>query len=122
MFKLRQLFGVVLVLLFLIIDKVASFLKVTRDGLVQHSSTFLCFRKLTVNDHALQRSRVTGLSGALTSLRRLEVQSNHLLTLDSSLGSSTYHLLTCCLSPLDSSHGSSIYHLTCYRLITPERE
>ena len=73
MFKLRQLFGVVLVLLFLIIDKVSSFLEVTRDGLVQRS-TFLSLRKLTVNDRALQRSRVTGLSGALTSLRHLEVQ------------------------------------------------
>ena len=74
MFKLRQLFGVVLVLLFLIIDKASSFLKVTRDGLVQRS-TFLFLRKLTVNDdHALQRSRVTGLSGTLTSLCRLEVQ------------------------------------------------
>ena len=71
MFKLRQLFGVVLVLLFLIIDKVSSFLEVTRDGLVQRS-TFLSLRKLTVNDRALQRSRVTGLSGALTSLRHLE--------------------------------------------------
>jgi len=65
MFKLRQFFGLVVVFLFFVVDKVSSFLglKVTRDGLVQHSYSFLSLQKLTVNDHALKRSQMIALSG-----------------------------------------------------------
>ena len=71
MLNFRQLVGVVAVLLFLLVDEVSSFLRVARDGFVKRSSPFLSLRKPTATEHAVQRSRMTGLSGELPSLGRL---------------------------------------------------
>ena len=65
MLKFRQLFGLVVVFLFLIVDEVSSLLRVASGLVTQRSSSFyLSLQKLnTARDHALNRSLVTGLQG-----------------------------------------------------------